>query len=199
MLIVGLTGGIGSGKSAVTEEFKKLGSPIVDADIVSREVVEPGSAALQTIHTRFGDDVLLPDGHLNRSRLRDIIFTDSANKAWLEQLLHPLIQTNIKDQLSSLTGDYGILVSPLLFETRQDKLTHYNIVVDIPEELQKSRTRQRDKVSEEQIREIILSQMPRKERLARADTVIDNSGDLEGLHKQVITLHQQLLQRAQEY
>lgn len=198
MFIVGLTGGIGSGKSAVADKFKELGVPCIDADQVSREVVKTDSPALYAIHKKFGEDILLSNGTLNRARLREIIFSDPSSKVWLEQRLHPVINNYITEQLTQLAGAYGLLVSPLLFETRQDELTHYTIAIDTPEDLQISRTLQRDNVPEQQVREIILSQISREERLARADAVIDNSGSLEDLYQQVIALHQQLLQKARE-
>ncbi len=185
MYTIGLTGGIGSGKSAVAACFEKLGITVVNADIASRRVVEPGMPALAEIAQHFGPDILLPDGQLDRAALRQRIFSDSEAKRWLEGLLHPLIGEWIRDQLASAPGPYVILESPLLLETSQHQRADRVLVVDVPESLQVERAMARDGNSEEQIRAIMASQMPRAERLARADDVIDNSGRLEGLAGQV--------------
>ncbi|MGD8175547.1 dephospho-CoA kinase [Marinimicrobium sp. ARAG 43.8] len=186
---VGLTGGIGSGKSAVMRAFQALGVEAWDADDMSRVVVEPGQPALAAIAEHFGPQILADDGTLNRPALRHIIFSDPSAKTWLEQQLHPLINRELRQRLDAAQTPYALLVSPLLFETGQDQLVNRVLVVDAPESVQLSRARQRDGASEEQIRRIIASQMPRKERCSRADDVLDNSGNLDALGPEVQRLH----------
>lgn len=197
MFVVGLTGGIGCGKSAVSNRLAEKNVPIIDADIVAREVVAPGESALQQIAKRFGDEVLLQDGSLNRPKLRDIVFADAKQRTWLEQLLHPIIRERILEKLDALTSPYAVLASPLLLETDQHLLVNHVVVVDAPESCQIERTAQRDNTSEEKVRAIIAAQMTRDERLERADTVFDNSGDQTELDTRVACLHQALQQLAQ--
>lgn len=196
-LVVGLTGGIGSGKSAASEHFAALGVDVVDADRVSREVVEPGSEALERIAAHFGRDILLPDGQLDRKTLREIIFRDPAEKHWLESLLHPLIGREIARQLDQAGSDYVILVSPLLLEGEQRRLTDRVLVIDVPEAIQIERTRQRDRTTEDAVRAIMDSQMPRRDRLAGADDVIRNDRDPADLRRDVETLHRKYSELAQ--
>lgn len=193
MFVLGLTGGIGSGKSAVAACFKKYGIKVVDADIAARKVVEPGMPALQAIAEHFGEHVLQTDGTLDRTALRSIVFNDALQRQWLEQLLHPAIGEWIASEIASATSAYVILESPLLLETEQRKSTQRTLVVDVSKELQIERATARDDNSREQIEAIIAAQLPRKERLARADDVIDNSGSLADLESAVDTLHQQYL------
>ena len=193
MFVLGLTGGIGSGKSAVAACFKKNGIKVVDADIAARKVVEPGMPALQAIAEHFGEHVLQTDGTLDRAALRSIVFNDALQRQWLEQLLHPAIGEWIASEIASATSAYVILESPLLLETEQRKSTQRTLVVDVSKELQIERATARDDNSREQIEAIIAAQLPRKERLARADDVIDNSGSLADLESAVDTLHQQYL------
>lgn len=188
--ILGLTGGIGSGKSAAAEHFAALGVHMVDADHAARWVVEPGRPALAKIVDRFGDAVLLPDGQLNRAALRERIFTSEEERRWLEQLLHPLIGEEIAANLARAESPYAILVSPLLVESGQHRMTQRVLVVDTPEHLQLERTMRRDKVSEEQVRAILKAQAVREDRLKHADDVLLNDGDLAHLHQQVERLHQ---------
>jgi dephospho-CoA kinase len=192
-----LTGGIGSGKSAAADCFAALGVPLVDADVVARDVVAPGEPALAEIVKHFGPEVLTADGALNRAALRQIIFTAAAEKQWLESLLHPLIRERIQRQLARAQDagpPYVLLVSPLLFETGQDQLVDAVVVVDVDEALQLERASRRDHADRAQIRRIIDSQMARHERVARADYRLDNSGDLAALKAQVNKLHRQLLE-----
>ncbi len=196
MFVLGLTGGIGSGKSAVAACFKKYGIKVVDADIAARKVVEPGMPALQTIAEHFGEQVLQADGTLDRAVLRSIVFNNEQQRQWLEQLLHPAIGEWIATELTSATSAYAILESPLLLETEQRKSTHRTLVVDVSKELQIERATARDDNSREQIEAIIAAQLPREERLARADDIIDNSGSLADLESAVKTLHQQYLKIA---
>lgn len=191
--IIGITGGIGSGKTAVTDHLQGKGITIVDADICAREVVEPGSKALIKIAQRF-DDILVSDGSLNRAKLRSIIFNDLEQKQWLESLLHPLIGEQILTHIKNSNSSYTVLASPLLLETVQRDLCDYIVVVDATEAVQIERTCKRDSNDVEQVKRIISSQMPRQERIAKADFVIDNSTcSLAELQQSVDKLHQQLL------
>lgn len=197
MLVVGLTGGIGSGKTAVSDMLQARGIEIVDADVVAREVVEPGTQALQQIQKHFGDDILLPEGGLDRAKLRGIVFADAEEKAWLENLLHPLIGNETFTRLESAQSPYVVFATPLLIETGQTSICDRIVVVDVPEETQIARTSQRDSNSEEQVKRIIASQASRDDRLAAATDVIDNSGSLEELETAVNALHEQLLALAE--
>ena len=192
-LIIGLTGGIGSGKSTVAEAFRQLGIETVDADQASRAVVEPGMPALAAISAQFGSQIIQADGGLDRAALRQIIFTDPAQKLWLESLLHPLIRDWIIEQLKAATSPYVILESPLLFETDQHQLVHKTVLVDLPEALQIERACARDGNQADQIQRIIDAQMPREEKLSRADIVLDNSESLDTLAARVTAVHQTLL------
>ena len=196
--IVGLTGGIGSGKSTVAKAFSALGIKAVDADFASRAVVQPRMPALSRIKDHFAEqDIILPDGHLNRPLLRDIIFADAQQKQWLEALLHPLIRDWIIEQLHAAETEYVILESPLLFETDQYQLVDVSLVVDVPTEVQLERASARDNNDKVQIQRIIDTQMSRQEKNNRADFVIDNSSDTETLTAVVIDLHQQFLKMAE--
>ena len=194
-LVVGVTGGIGSGKSAVTQCFENLGVAVVDADVAARIIVEPGGAALAAIAEHFGDDIILPDGTLDRAALRQRVFSDAAQRLWLEQLTHPLIGEEIRRQLVAAASPYSILSSPLLLETSQRELVDCVVVVDVPEEVQLQRAVQRDANSEEQIRRIMAAQMQREQRLQMADIVIDNSKPLAELDGVVAELHKEFLMR----
>ncbi|MFT4520372.1 MAG: dephospho-CoA kinase, partial [Halioglobus sp.] len=180
-LIVGVTGGIGSGKSAVTRHFEKLGITVVDADLAARVIVEAGRPALAAIAQHFGDDILQSDGELDRAALRQKVFAHESERLWLEQLTHPLIGEEILAQIEASKSPYTILSSPLLLETTQRALTHSVVVVDVPEEIQLSRTMARDSNDEAQVKRIMAAQMSRENRLAGADIVIDNSRSLEEL------------------
>jgi dephospho-CoA kinase len=200
--LVGLTGGIGSGKSTIANSFKKLGIKVVDADYASRAVVQPGSEALSKIEAYFQplavDTPIIVDGKLNRSALRNIVFNDVDKKAWLEALLHPLINQWIDDQIGQPTeSPYIILESPLLFETKQHNKVNTALLVDIPPKLQVQRAMQRDKDSADQIQGIIDSQMSRKDKLNKATYIFDNSQDIKTIDGRVLTLHQQFLSLAE--
>ena len=192
--ILGLTGGIGSGKSAVAEQFASLGVHMVDADQAARWVVEPGRTALLQIAQHFGDGVLLPTGELNRAALRERIFADPAERQWLERLLHPLIRSEIADHLARADSPYAIMVSPLLIESGQYRTVDRVLVVDVPEVLQIARTVARDQASEEQVRAILKVQAAREERLRHADDVLVNDRDLSWLRSEVERLHHFYLQ-----
>lgn len=194
--IVGVTGGIGSGKSAATAAFAELGVEIVDADIVARQVVAPGCAALARIVEHFGAQILLPDGSLDRAALRKIVFADSGEREWLEALLHPLIREEIGRQLAQCSTSYSILSSPLLLETGQNKLVDTVLLVDVSEETQIARTRERDGVDGSRVEAIMATQWPREKRLRHADHVLTNEGNLVELQEKVRTLHEEFLQQA---
>ncbi|ALO46918.1 dephospho-CoA kinase [Pseudohongiella spirulinae] len=197
-LIIGITGGIGSGKTAATDQFAALGIEVIDADRLSREVVKPGSPALQAIAGHFGaGKILTEDGQLNRRALRQIIFTDHDAKKWLEQLLHPLIRQEIVLGLQNSQSPYTILASPLLLETDQQTLCSRILLIDAPEELQIRRTADRDQSDEASVRAIMQTQMPRHQRRSHADDIIVNDGTLEQLHQAVKDLHQTYLELAQ--
>jgi dephospho-CoA kinase len=197
-LVIGVTGGIGSGKSAVTRCFEALGIAVVDADVAARVVVEPGGAALAAIAEHFGKDIITPDGALDRAALRQRVFSDADERLWLEKLTHPLIGEEIRRQLGAANSPYAILSSPLLLETSQKELVDCVVVVDVPEEVQLQRAAQRDANSEDQIRRIMAAQMQREQRLELADIVIDNSRPLAELDGVVGELHKEFLLRAEK-
>ena len=197
-LIIGVTGGIGSGKSAATKRFENLGITVVDADLASRVIVEPGRPALAAITEHFGESILDQNGRLDRPALRKIVFADDAERVWLEQLTHPLIGQEILDQLAASQSPYTILSSPLLVETTQKDLVNAVVVVDVPEDMQIARTMQRDDNDEAQVRRIMAAQMQRQDRLALADYVIDNSHSLEALDERVAELHREFLSLAKK-
>lgn len=187
--VLGLTGGIGSGKSAAADAFAQLGIETIDADHAARWVVEPGRPALAKIVDRFGDTVLLDDGQLNRATLRERIFAEPEQRQWLEALLHPLIREEISQFLDAAQSPYAILVSPLLIESGQYKIVQRVLVVDVPSELQMERALQRDQVSEAQLRAIMQAQLTRDERLKHADDVLCNAADKSALQREVLRLH----------
>ncbi|MBD1551011.1 dephospho-CoA kinase [Pseudomonas typographi] len=187
--ILGLTGGIGSGKTAAAERFATLGIHVVDADQAARWVVEPGQPALAQLAAHFGAGVLTPEGHLDRAALRARIFADAGERRWLEALLHPLIGRAIERSLASATSPYAIYASPLLVETGQRRGAQRVLVIDVPEALQLARAQQRDGASEAQVRAILAAQASRAQRLAVADDVIVNDRDLAWLHHEVDRLH----------
>lgn len=193
MYVVGLTGGIGSGKSSVGDIFSTFGVPVLDADQVSRDITQPDSLALTEIRQRFGDQSIKTAGELDRAYLRQIIFDDPQAKTELEQILHPKIRQAMWQWAEQQTTPYCILAIPLLIETGQHQRVNRVLVVDAPETLQIERVRRRDNNSIESARTIIQSQIPRQERLDIADDTIDNSGTLEHLTQQVTKLHQKYL------
>lgn len=192
--VVGLTGGIGSGKTTVANLFAAEGITLVDADIVAREVVAPGSKGLETIVTHFGAEILTPEGELDRAKLRQRIFSHPEEREWLNQLLHPMIRQEMLAQVEKATSAYVIMVVPLLFENGLDRLVNRTLVVDISPELQINRTVKRDNVDVSQVNNIISSQCSRSEKLARADDIIDNQGEISTLKREVLALHQRYLQ-----
>jgi dephospho-CoA kinase len=193
MFTVGLTGGIGSGKSAVAQLFRQHGVTVVDADQAAREVVLPGTPALAKIRAHFGAAVLNDDGSLNRAWLRNAVFAEPEQRQWLEALLHPAIAELIGKALNNAAGSYAILESPLLLETSQHTLVDRVLVVDVSEATQVARAARRDGNDEAQIRAIMDAQISRHERLGRADDIIDNDGPLAALEPAVAALHQRYL------
>ncbi|ENU31586.1 MULTISPECIES: dephospho-CoA kinase [unclassified Acinetobacter] len=197
--ILGITGGIGSGKSAATQWFESQGICVVDADIVAREVVEQGQPALKSIQDAFGDWVLLEDGNLNRRALREHIFQSPEARQTLEGITHPAIRQSIIQQLQNAQSPYVILVSPLLFETNQHELVHHTLLIDADEQTQLQRASQRDGQNAAEIRKIIAAQMPRAQKQQLAHDVVLNDGLLEHLHKRLKPLHLSYLQRAEQF
>lgn len=195
--ILGLTGGIGSGKSAASQWFENQGIIVVDADVVAREVVEKGQPALQKICETFGSWVLQKDGTLDRRALREYIFKEPSARKQLEQITHPAIRTSIIQQLQNAQSPYVILVSPLLFETDQHKLTHRTLLIDATEELQITRASARDGQNVEQIKTIIATQMPRSQKRTMANDIVLNDGQLEHLHEKLKPLHLHYLKQSE--
>ena len=193
---VALTGGIGSGKTTIANAFAALGVDIIDADVIAREVVQPGSPALQAIARRHGESILTAEGTLYRARLREIIFRQPQEKNWLNQLLHPLINARTHQLKALATSPYVLWVVPLLVENGLQHQADRVLVVDVDEDTQLARTRQRDGVSLSQARSILAAQASRQQRLACADDIIDNSGTPEQVLPRVAELHQRYLQLA---
>jgi dephospho-CoA kinase len=195
--IVGITGGIGSGKTTITNMFIDKGIAVIDADIVAREVVAPNSDALADIVNYFGKESLQSDGCLNRAYLRAVIFDSPEQKSWLESLLHPIIRQQIIEQLQHALAisPYVILSSPLLLETDQHSLVDFIIAIDITEQSQIQRAAHRDTNSTEQIKKIIATQISTDERCKQADLIINNDGAIDQLHLQIDKIHQSLMDR----
>jgi dephospho-CoA kinase len=193
-LVVGLTGGIGSGKSAAAEAFEKLGATVVDTDAIAHELTGPGGAAVAEIARQFGKAFIDATGAMDRKRMRDLVFTDAEEKQRLEALLHPMIRAESERRIAAAPGAYVIYVVPLLVESagHRERVGRV-LVVDCPEALQLSRVRQRSMLPEAQIKRIIAAQIKRESRLAAADDVIDNSGTIAALQQQVAALHQKYL------
>lgn len=196
MLRIGLTGGIGSGKSMVTALFAALGVPIIDTDRIAHELTVSGAEAVRRIAAIFGDTVLAADGSLDRAQLRHLVFSDSAKREQLEAVLHPRIYQRTTELLAQAQGPYCIVVVPLLLEKGWQSLVDRILVVDAPPELQLSRTRQRDNRPAEEVRAIIAAQISREKRLAAADDVVINDADQAKLAAQVAELHHKYLQLA---
>jgi dephospho-CoA kinase len=193
MLIIGLTGGIGCGKSTVAGYFAQHGIPVIDADQIARELVAPGNPALQEIANAFGPDMLLADGSLNRPQLRRRVFADPSQRRRLEAILHPRIYTEMRRRSQALQAPYCIWVIPLLLETGKTALTDRVLVVDAPESIQRQRVLARAGMDEDTLEAILRSQVSRSERLQAADDVIVNNADLAHLQQQVTALHHQYL------
>lgn len=189
--IVGLTGGIGSGKSAVSTRFENLGVVVADTDVASRDVVAPGQPALDRIAEHFGHHIIASDGNLDRAQLRKAVFDDPDQRRWLERLLNPLIAQHTADQLAAAESAYAVLVNPVLIETGHFRLMHRVLVVDAPAPVRLARTMTRDNNSEAQVRAIMASQADDETRLAAAHDVIVNDGSVDELDRAVEALHAQ--------
>ena len=195
-LVVGLTGGIGSGKSTIADMFSALGTPIIDADEIAHGLVAPGKPALKKIITAFGPDCVDARGQLDRGKLRKRVFSDPAQRQQLEAILHPIIRLNIRTLLNSIQTPYCIVVIPLLLETGQSDLVDRILVIDTPLETRISRVELRDDLSREEINAIIGTQVDRKTRLAAADDIIINNGRLDELTRIVQAQHKKYLKMA---
>ena len=189
MFIVGLTGGIGSGKSTVAKYFIEKNIVVVNTDHLSRKVVSLGTPALSQIKERFGAGIIEVNGHLNRRKLREIVFSDNNKRVWLERLLHPLINEALIEKVKSANSDYVVVESPLLLETDQHKIVHRILVVDVSEQTQIDRASARDGGSTASIKAIIATQLSRTARLKKADDIIDNELHIDSLHDRLDVLH----------
>lgn len=199
MFVVGLTGGIGSGKSFIANYFANLGVPIIDADVIAHDITAPGQPAAKTIETHFGNSVINPDGSLDRTALRQIIFNDPDQRQWLEELLHPLIIDEMKLQIGKLESSYCIAIIPLLFEVKVNHFINRILVIDTTEALQVERTMARDNINKEAVLKILQAQVKRIERTEQAHDIICNDGQPDDVSQQVTKLHQQYLKMAAEY
>jgi dephospho-CoA kinase len=193
-LVIGLTGGIGSGKTTVANGFEKLGVPLIDADLIARELVEPGQVALEEIRAVFGAECLTKEGRLDRAHIRERIFADDSLRQRLEAILHPEIRKRIKALIAGVKAAYCIVVIPLLLETGQNDLVDRILVIDAPEKEQIKRVAARDKLSHNAIIKIMNTQADRETRLAAADDIIVNSSDLETLTNHIQSLHRRYLE-----
>jgi dephospho-CoA kinase len=194
MFILGLTGGIGSGKSTAAERFASHSITIIDSDLIARKVVAKGQSALATIADHFGSSALTMDGELNRQWLRQRIFANSTDKCWLEGLLHPLIRIETQKQIAAVKSIYGVLCIPLLLESNQQDLVDRIVVIDTHEDKQIHRSCQRDNMTKADVKVIMASQLSSRRRLQQADIVISNNGSIEDLHAAVDNCHQQLIE-----
>ena len=196
-LVVGLTGGIGSGKSAAADAFARLGATVVDTDAIAHELTGPGGAAIAEVRRLFGEAFVDASGAMDRKRMRDLVFSDAGEKLRLEALLHPMIRAESARRIAAATGPYIVLVVPLLIESAgyRERVGRV-LVVDCQEAIQITRVRQRSGLPEEEILRIIASQVQREKRLAAADDVIDNSGPVSALQQQVHKLHETYVKRA---
>jgi len=196
MFTIALTGGIGSGKTQVSNAFSSLGVPVIDTDIISRQLVEAGQPALEKITNTFGSQLLLESGQLDRAALRKLIFDNAIARQKLQDILHPAIRDEVQRQLQALTHPYVIIVIPLYVETGQFLQTDRILVVDCPEEMQRNRVVYRDNISDDEFEKIFKAQATREQRLAVADDVIVNDAGLETLHDKVKKIHQQYLHQS---
>ena len=195
-LRIGLTGGIASGKSTVADMFAELGVPVIDTDVIARDVVRPGEPALEEIREAFGDGVIAADGTLDRPAMRAIVFSDDAARRRLEAILHPRIGEATREQADAAGGDYQVIVVPLLVGSALRAFVDRVLVVDCDEETQVKRLLARDAESETRARRILAAQSSRDERLAIADDIVTNDGDVDETREQVLALHRRYLQEA---
>jgi dephospho-CoA kinase len=201
--VVGISGGVGSGKTTVTDLFAKYAIKVIDADVIAREIVEPGTPALKAIIDKFGQSVLdssggSSSGTLDRAKLRTLVFNNSEVKNWLNQLLHPAIREQMLLQTKQAESAYCLLSVPLLVENKLYQHVDRVVIVDVHEQTQLQRTLLRDKTNEQQIRAIMRAQATRQQRLAVADDVIDNNGKADDLTEKITQLHKHYLQLAKQ-
>ncbi|MEW8036791.1 MAG: dephospho-CoA kinase [Candidatus Thiodiazotropha sp.] len=196
MLVIALTGGIGCGKSAVSAHLESLGVPVIDADLLAHQLVNPGSPALLEIQATFGDELVNDKGELNRAALRKIVFDNPQQRKRLESILHPRIRTAMEEWITRQTAPYALLIIPLLFETGQMSLADRILVVDCDESLQIERVATRDRIDRDQIKQIMASQVDRQTRLEGADDIIENNSSLEALIAATERLHNRYLKMA---
>ena len=194
--VIGLTGGIATGESTVSNYFQKLGITIVDADAIAKQVVAPDSSSLKKIKAYFGSQIVLDNGELNRAELRKIIFSNESEMLWLNNLLHPLIRESMLTQLKQATSKYVILVAPLLFENGLEKYCNHTLLIDVPVDVQITRTTARDNVSVELAKQIIASQMSRADKQQKAGDILDNNRPLEEVKTDVQKLHEKYLKHS---
>ena len=199
MLRVGITGGIGSGKTALTDWLSKKGIVIVDADLASRVIVAPGQPALAEIGKTFGQEFIQNDGQVNRAALRELIFTDDSKRQQLEAITHPRIREELTRQMDIADSAYVVLSSPLLLEGGQSSMVDLSVVVDVPENTQIERTMARDNNTRQLVESIMATQLDRDTRISRADIVINNSGSLDELYQRGEVLHQTLMGLASQH
>ena len=193
MFRVGLTGGIASGKSTISQLFYKLGIPVIDTDIISHQLMQIGQAAYEQTVLHFGQNILSQDGNINRTKLRQIIFSQPQQKSWLEKMIHPQIQKMTENQIAELSeGDYVLIVVPLMFETGFNKFVNHVIAIDCPIETQLERLTQRDEIDSKLAREMISSQLDNPSRLTLADSIIINQ-DSNNREQDVLKLHKKIL------
>lgn len=190
VLKIGLTGGIGSGKSTVCKIFSEFGVPVIDADIIAHSLVRPGMPALEEIAKTFGKELISNDGTLDRKKIRDLIFTNETERKKLEDILHPAVYKEISVQVENINSKYCIISIPLLIETDASDTVDRILVIDVPRELQLQRASNRDKTNKNIIESIIDSQISREDRLAAADDIVNNDGNIENLHRQISGLHE---------
>jgi dephospho-CoA kinase len=197
MLVVGLTGGIGSGKSAAADEFARLGATVVDTDAIAHELTGPGGRAISEIRRLFGDGAIGADGAMDRKAMRERVFADPGVRKALEGVLHPMIRDESARRIAAARSAYVVHVVPLLVESGDHRRRVQRVaVVDVPEAIQLERVRRRSGLADDEVRAIIAAQASRQERLAAADDVIDNAGTLEALRARVGELHDQYLRIA---
>ena len=197
MLRIGLTGGIGSGKTAASDHFSRLGAEVIDTDILSRELVEPGQPALLEIVTDFGKQVLDADGHLDRSQLRETVFRDPKARRRLEAILHPRIRAAMLSRAEQSQAPYVVFVIPLLLETGQQALVDRILLIDVPEAIQRARVAQRDGLDDTQVDRIMAAQVDRKTRQLEADDIVCNDGTIAELQAKIEKLHRKYLQQVE--
>jgi dephospho-CoA kinase len=197
LLRIGLTGGIGSGKTAASDHFARLGAEVIDTDLLSRELVEPGQPALKEIVDSFGAQVLTGDGHLDRARLGELVFGRPEARQQLEAILHPRIREAMLLRAEQSQAPYVVFVIPLLFETGQQALVDRVLLIDVPEDLQRARVAERDQLDDARITRIMSAQTDRETRRSNADDIVCNDGDIASLHAEIEKLHRKYMDQVE--